>query len=126
MSQQSPMSQAIGMEVQQHIAAYHVSFLRRNGGVPINTSGDKFQQAVDHVNHLLQKGGAVKDAPQITTQIAQNAVDLLAVLNAQQHASDEAIKTTMALFTTLVSLPSKEGKSPEIVETVEASEEVAR
>lgn len=124
---QSVIDQAINKAVAVGIGSYHVSFLRRNGGIPINPTGENYERAVHYVNAILQDRDKPDGAPVVDVRIAQNAVDLLAVLNAQSHESDEAVKTTLALFTTLADLP-KQAVTPAVEEvqmsvTAEQSEQ---
>lgn len=122
-NQKSPMEQAIDQAVGVRIAAYHVSFLRRNGGVPVNQSGENFQKAVSYTNKVLSESMKKGAKTVIDGKMASNALDLLGVLNAQSHDSPEALKKTLALFTTLASMPEAEqgGKVPVVNEESEQS-----
>ncbi|ELA7322599.1 hypothetical protein Q9X98_004232 [Vibrio parahaemolyticus] len=101
MNQNTSMDQVIEEKVNlltsQRIVSYHDAFIRNNGGIPASSSGAQFQKAVAEVNHMLSKDEDEK----ISRKVASNALDLLAVLNAQQFDRQEDITLTVGLLATL-------------------------
>ncbi|GAL23041.1 hypothetical protein JCM19235_1342 [Vibrio maritimus] len=95
--QQSSMESETLKIVDRQLMAFQDNFVRRNGGILVNTNNPLHQRAINEANLLIASQG--EDG--IPVESIQAALDLLAAFCAQPFQSEQASKMTIGLFASL-------------------------